>query len=121
MWKSIWDLLKSLFTYEDRLSRLEKQSEKREQLQKEITAELTAVYIELGRLAERDKWLAESFRQTIEAERSKQESEHWKREAEQKSQALERAERERARLLAELERRQLPSATIKPPDDDSHA
>ncbi|MBI1766018.1 MAG: hypothetical protein HYR56_31830 [Acidobacteria bacterium] len=111
MWKFFWDLLKPLFTFEERLARLEKQSEKQEQRHKEIMAELTTVLIELGRRAERDKWLAE-------VERAKRETDHWKSEAEHRAQALERSEHERNRLSSELARRQLPPA---PSTDDNQA
>lgn len=93
MWKSIWEVLKTLLTYEERLARLEKRSEKQEQRQSELTTELTAVFIELGRMAEREKWREEKYQQVVELERSKLE-----------------IERLHLELERERQRRQLPPA-----------
>ena len=107
MWQNIWTFFKALLNYDDRLTRVEKQNERLTQKQNELTTELTALYLEMGRMVEREKWREEKLQQAIEIKRLQQVHESAK------------LENERLRFELERERRQLPPATIKPPDDTS--
>lgn len=60
--------------------------------QNELAAELTTLYIEIGRMAEREQWREEKLQFAVERERAK-------------------LEIERLRLELERERRQLPPAS----------
>lgn len=91
MWTSIWETLKSLVSYGERLAWLEKRIEKQEQEQDASNDSLVAIIIKLERMAEREKWREEKYQQAVELERAN-------------------LEIERLRLELERERRQLPSA-----------
>jgi hypothetical protein len=109
MWTSIWEALKSLITFDDRLTRVEKKTEKLEQKHEEATIKMVAMAIELERIAERGKWREERYQHAIELERAKL--------------ALEREKLENERLRLELERererQQLLPARAEPPDENS--
>lgn len=101
MLQNIWTFLRAIFTVDERLARLERQDERQDQKQNQLAAELRALYLDLGRMAEREKWRAEKLQHAVEMERAKL--------------ALEHAELEKERLRFELERERnrslLPSAT----------
>jgi predicted RNase H-like nuclease (RuvC/YqgF family) len=113
MWTNIWETLKLLVNYDERLTRVEKESRELRDEQKELFRQLIALTLKVERLAERENWRDEMLRREIELERAKAESERAKAESE-------RAKAEAERLRAELNRlalcRRLPltQKTIKP-------
>ncbi len=111
MLQNIWTFLRALFSVDERLARLEKQGERQDQKQNELAAELRALYLDLGRMAEREKWREEKFQHAVEMERAKL--------------ALEHSELEKERLRLELERErkrpQLPPATVTPSTHDNQS
>jgi hypothetical protein len=86
MWTNIWEILKSLVSINDRLLRLEKQSEKQDEKQTDLTVKFLALAASLERIAEREKWREENYRQMIEIERMKAENERLRIELERERQ-----------------------------------
>lgn len=92
MWKNLWALLELLTNTSNRLTRLEKDVEALEKENRDQNKEIQTVWLQLGRLIERENWREEKLRQETEIERMK-------------------AENERLRLELERQRLSLPPAT----------
>ena len=86
MWANIWEILKSLVSISDRLTRLEKQVEKQDEKHTDLMAKFLVLAASLERLAEREKWREETYRQAIEIERMKTENERLRMELERERQ-----------------------------------
>lgn len=112
MWTNIWEALKLLVSYGDRLSQLEKESRESREEQKELFRQMIALTMKVERLAERENWRDEMLRREFDIERAKAEGERYKAETD-------RAKAETARLRTELERRGLPPSSIETKDDHS--
>jgi hypothetical protein len=111
MWTNIWDTLKALVVYGERLTWVEKRLEELEREQDSTNDRLMASVLKLEILAEREKWREEKSQHSAEVERLKLAHEQTKLEN----------ERLRLELERERERRQLPPATEKSSDDHSHS
>ncbi len=112
MWKSILDVVNSLFRNDERINQLEKRVEQGDQKRVDMATQITSLYIELSRLAEREKFREERLQQALEFERKATELERLKLSSEHT-----KLENEQLRLELERERRQLPSATLNPSDE----
>lgn len=75
MWTNIWEALKLLASYGERLTRLEKESRELRDEQKELFRQMIALTLKLERLAERENWREEKLRQEWEIERLRRELE----------------------------------------------
>ncbi|MGH9802690.1 MAG: hypothetical protein ACRD82_20175, partial [Blastocatellia bacterium] len=96
MWKNIWAVIELLTTTSNRITRLEMDFEKLEKENRDQNKEIQSLWLQLGRMAERENWRDEKLRHEMENERVN-------------------AENERLRLELELERqrRLLPPAPAK--------
>ncbi len=103
MWTNIWEALKLLVSYGDRLTRLEKELRESRDEQKELFRQMIALTLKVERLAERENWRDEMIRREIELGRVRAESE--------------RAKAENERLRAEFERRSLPPSPTDTEND----
>ena len=88
MWANIWEILKSLVSISDRLTRLEKQAEKQDEKHTDLMSKFLVLAASLERFAEREKWREETYRQAIEIERMKTENERLRLELERERQQL---------------------------------
>ncbi len=96
MWKNIWAVIELLTTTSNRITRLERDFEKLEKENRDQNKEIQSLWLQLGRMAERENWRDEKLRREMENERVN-------------------AENERLRLELELERqrRLLPPVSAK--------
>ncbi len=62
MWKNFWALLEALTTAHHRLSRLEKDVEVIEKENRDQNKEIQTLWLQLGRMAERENWREEKRR-----------------------------------------------------------
>lgn len=69
MWKNLWALLELLTNTSNRLTRLEKDVEALEKENRDQNKEIQTVWLQLGRLIERENWREEKLRQEKEIER----------------------------------------------------
>lgn len=88
MWKNLWALLESLTNTSNRLTRLEKDLEALEKENRDQNKEIQTIWMQLGRLIERENWREEKLRQEMEIERIKTENERLKLEIEMERQRL---------------------------------
>lgn len=88
MWTNIWEALKLLVSYGDRLTRVEKELRELRDEQKASIKDLIALALKVERLAERENWREEKLRQEMEIERIKTENERLKLEIEMERQRL---------------------------------
>lgn len=88
MWKNLWALLESLTNTSNRLTRLEKDLEALEKENRDQNKEIQTIWMQLGRLIERENWREEKLRQEMEIERIKAENERLKLEIEMERQRL---------------------------------
>lgn len=88
MWKNLWALLESLTNTSNRLTRLEKDLEVLEKENRDQNKEIQTIWMQLGRLIERENWREEKLRQEMEIERIKTENERLKLEIEMERQRL---------------------------------
>ncbi len=88
MWKNLWALLESLTNTSNRLTRLEKDLEALEKENRDQNKEIQNIWMQLGRLIERENWREEKLRQEMEIERVKTENERLKLEIEMERQRL---------------------------------
>ncbi|MGH9844002.1 MAG: hypothetical protein ACREEM_35145 [Blastocatellia bacterium] len=112
MWKNIWSFIELVTNASHRINRLEKDVERLEKENREANREIQSLWLQLGRLAERENFRDEMLRREFDLERTKAEGERYKAETEQ-------ARAETARLRTELERRSLPASSIETKDDSS--
>ena len=109
MWTSIWDTLKALVNYGERLAWLEKRLEKQEREQDASNDRLVAITIKLELMAEREQWREEKLQFAVERERAKLEAERANLEIERLRFELDRERRSRA----------LPPVPSEPEDDSA--
>lgn len=119
MWTNIWETLKLLVNYDERLTRIEKESRESRDEQKELFRQLIALTLKVERLAERENWRDEMIRREIELERVRAESARARAESARAITESERAKAEAERLRAELDRRSLPPSPSETKDDQS--
>ncbi len=65
MWTNIWEALKLLVSYGDRLTRVEKELRELRDEHKASIKDLIALALKVERLAERENWREEKLRQEM--------------------------------------------------------
>jgi chromosome segregation ATPase len=75
MWKNIWAVIELLTTTSNRVTRLEKDFEKLEKENRDQNKEIQSLWMQLGRMAERENWREEKLKQEKEIERLRMELE----------------------------------------------
>lgn len=82
MWTNIWEALKLLISYGDRLTKIEKELQELRQEHKSAVKDMISLALKVERLAERENWREEKLRQEMENERAKSEIERLRIELE---------------------------------------
>jgi len=75
MWKNIWAVIELLTTTSNRVTRLERDFEKLEKENRDQNKEIQSLWLQLGRMAERENWREEKLKQEKEIERLRMELE----------------------------------------------
>jgi len=100
MWKNIWAVIELLTTTSNRVTRLEKDFEKLEKENRDQNKEIQSLWMQLGRMAERENWREEKLKQEKEIERLRMELEF---------------ERQRRLLPPNLEKNRIWRSVVKNP------